>query len=114
MSVGSGLTQLLDVLVRAPFFPYDAAREAWRNVLPNSLLVGLLLLSTLLSTAATVMVNQGSADLLLERSVWTAAPSRPGCAVSGRQFTLVLVSKPELDRAGGAAPWVVSAVITGA
>lgn len=73
MSVESGLAQLLDVLVRAPFFPYDAAREAWRNVLPDSLLVRLLLLSTLLSTAATVLVNQGSADPLLERPVDSSA-----------------------------------------
>ncbi|WP_329484293.1 hypothetical protein OG555_19285 [Kribbella sp. NBC_01484] len=77
MSVEAGLAQLLDVLVRAPFFPYDAAREEWHDVLPDSLLVRLLLLSTLLATATNVLVNTGSADALLEEPLGdTALPTR--------------------------------------
>jgi hypothetical protein len=77
MTVEAGLARLLELLVRAESSAYDLAREQWREVLPDSLLVRLLLYAWLLSAAAVVRVNSGSTAPLLEPPLEnTAVPTR--------------------------------------
>ena len=71
MPVEEGFAQLLDLLRRERFLPFDMIQEEWR-VLPDSLLFRLLLSSSMLAVAAMTAVNAGAAGPLLEDLI--AAP----------------------------------------
>lgn len=73
MTVEAGLARLLETLLDERPAPWDRAIEAWREVLPDSLLVRLLLHSLMLAVAAVARVNGGSADPLLEPEIGSTA-----------------------------------------
>ncbi|MEU4651711.1 hypothetical protein [Nocardia fluminea] len=69
MSVEDGLARLVETLLEEQPGPWDRAVEAWRELLPDSLLVRLLLHSVMLAVAAVARVNAGSVDPLLEPEI---------------------------------------------
>ncbi|MDX2815738.1 hypothetical protein PV410_24765 [Streptomyces sp. PA03-5A] len=69
MTVEDGLARLVKTLLDERPGPWDRAIEAWRELLPDSLLVRLLLHSVMLAVAAVARVNAGSGDPLLEPEI---------------------------------------------